>query len=205
LRFCSDPQRVAELIGPQQAQAYMLWRQAVLEMGDVRPKFSSKPDSQLKLDAAQEWRALLQMYEFTRKDPLAMAVSVEVLRKMVTLRGLDPTLITGEMPESKPEPTVGFAFKGDDLNPLMPQFALTIDVLRQCGFDVNPQAIADAQAGAQNQMAAQVLMTQMEASNAEAGPGQKKPAQHGGTAEKQAPLSKHSVEQTGNRPGPSVQ
>jgi hypothetical protein len=204
LRFCSDPLRVAEMIGPQDTAAYLQWRDVILQLGDPRPKFTAKPDSQIKLDAAMEFRLMLQLYEFAAKDP--MVNRAPILQRMMELRGLDPgQVLAPEPPEKKPEPSVGFSFKGEDLNPLMPQYPHTIEVLQQVGFDVSPAAVADAQAGAKNQAEMQLLMAEQEAANAEAGPGQKKPAAHGGLAAKASPLSKHAAEQTGQRPGPSVQ
>jgi hypothetical protein len=151
-----------------------------------------------------EFRLMLQLYEFAAKDP--MVNRAPILQRMMELRGLDPgQVLAPEPPEKKPEPSVGFSFKGEDLNPLMPQYPHTIEVLQQVGFDVSPAAVADAQAGAKNQAEMQLLMAEQEAANAEAGPGQKKPAAHGGLAAKASPLSKHAAEQTGQRPGPSVQ
>jgi len=204
LRFCSDPMRVAELIGPQDAQAYLQWRDIMLQMGDVRPKFTAKPDSQIKLDAAQEFRLMTQLYEFAAKDP--MVNRAPILTRMFELRGLDPAqCIAGEPPEKKPEPSLGFAYKGDDLNPLMPQFPIVLDILAQLGIQINPQSVLDAQAGAQNQLLAQTLMAEMQPTPGSAGGATKTPAAHGGLAEKASPLSKHAAAQTGKMPGPSVQ
>lgn len=200
LRFCSDPRLVAEMIGPEAAQTYLKWRSMVLEAGDVRPKFTARPDSQLKLDAAVEFKRWLNAYEFTAKDPLVNRA--EILRQIYTLLGQDPArFIAQEQPESKPEPSVGFSFKGEDLNPLMPQYPHTLEILAQVGFEMSQQSIQEAQGGAQNQ----VLMQELAAVQAEAKTATKKPAPHGGLAEKASPLSKHSVEQTGKRSGPSVQ
>ena len=200
LRFCSDPQRVAELIGPESAMAYLQWRALVLEQGDVRPKFTAKPDSQIKLDAAKERKFWLDAYNFMAKDPLMNRAAL--LRKVITLCGEDPSqYIAQEPPESKPEPSLGYSFKGEDLNPMAAQFPIVLEVLAQCGVEISPQTIQEAQDGALNQL----LMQQMMPTDASAKPGQKKPAEHGGVADKMGPLSKHSAEQTGNRAGPSVE
>jgi hypothetical protein len=200
LRFYTDPVRVAELIGPEQSMAYMQWREAILQMGDPRPKFTAKPDSQVKLDAAAELKKWLNIYEFARKDPLSNGVAM--LDKIYTLVGEDPRkFVAQEQPESKPEPSLGYSFKGEDLNPLMPQFPIVLEVLAQCGVQINPQTIQEAQDGALNA----VLMQQAVPTDTGEKSATKKPAEHGGLADKVPPLSKHSVEQTGERSGPRVQ
>jgi len=204
LRFCSDPLRVAEMIGPADAQAYLQWRDIMLEMGDVRPKFTAKPDSQIKLDAAMEFRLMTQLYEFAAKDP--MVNRGPILTRMFELRGLDPAqCIAPAPPEQKPEPSLGFSYKGEDFNPLMPQFPIVVEVLAQCGVQISPQAVAEAQAGAQNQMQAQLLLAEMQPTASGDKPASKSAAPHGGLAEKASPLSKHAAEQTGKLSGPSIQ
>lgn len=201
LRFCSDQTLVAELIGPEATQAYLAWRAQVLEMGDLRPKFTAKPDSQIKLDAAAEFKLVLQAYNFIAKDPLAGTARVVILRKIFELRGWDPALIADQPPDNKPEMSFGFSFKGDDLNPLNAQQPIVMSVLAQGGITIEPQTLAEAQDGAKNQ----IMLEQLVASQASAQAGKKTPQQHGGLADKMGPLSKQDSEQTGNRPGPSVQ
>jgi len=202
LRFCTDPQRVAEWIGPAQAQAYLTWRQTMVAQGDVRPKFTAKADSQIKLDAAAERKTWLQFYNFAAKDPLMNRGAL--LTKIVQLYGEDPAAYVAQAPpEQTPEPSLGYSFKGEDLNPLSPQFPIVLQILAQCGVAIDAQTIQEAKDGAQNQ----VLMEQLAAVNATAKAAAKKPAGHGGLADKQGPLSKQDSEQTGNRPGagPQVQ
>jgi hypothetical protein len=204
LRFCSDPMRVAELIGVQDAQLYLQWRAEVLEAGDPRPKFTAKPDSQIKLDAAAALKQWLNIYNFAAKDPLVNRG--EILRRIFELSGQDAAkFIAPEPPESKPEPNLGFAFKGEDFNPLLPQFPISVEILAQCGIQISEQAILEAQSGAVNQVQKELLMGEMQPTPSSGKPAAKKPAQHGGLADKQGPLSKQDSEQTGNRPGPSVQ
>ena len=199
LRFCTDPARVAEFIGPQQAQAYLQWREFIMQSGDVRPKFTAKADSQIKLDAAAERRSWMTLYNFCAKDPLINRQAL--LAKILQLHGEDPSqYVAQEQPESKPEPSLGWSFKGEDLNPLMPQFPIVIDALAQMGIQISPQAMQEAQDGALNQM----LMQQAMPTPTSGKDAAKKPAAHGGLADKMGPLSKQDSEQTGARPGPSV-
>lgn len=204
LRFCTDPQRVAELIGPEAAMAYLKWRNTIVEMGDSRPKFTAKADSQIKLDAAVERKSWLNLYNFAAKDPLVNRAAI--LRKMFTLFGEDPMqFVANEQPEQKPDPSLGYSFKGEDLNPLMPQFPIVLEVLAQCGVEISPQTIQEAQDGAQNQIATQLLMAEMQPTTASGKPAAAKPAPHGGLPDKMGPLSKQSSEESGTRSGPKVQ
>lgn len=204
LRFCTDPQRVAEFIGPAQAQAYLQWRDFVLQSGDARPKFTAKADSQIKLDAAIERKSWMNLYNFAAKDPLVNRGAL--LQKIFTLYGEDAAqYVAQEQPESKPEPSLGYSFKGDDLNPLMPQFPIVLEVLAQCGVEISQQTILEAQDGAQNQLATQLAMAELQPTTASGKPATKKPAPHGGLADKTGPLSKQDSEQTGARPGPVIQ
>lgn len=200
LRFCSDPARVTELIGPQSAQTYLQWREAILQAGDPRPKFTAKPDSHLKLDAAAERKWRLDVYNFMAKDPLFNRGAW--IRKIVALTGEDPAeYIAEQQPESKPEPSLGWSFKGEDLNPLMPQFPIVLEALAQMGIQISPQSLKEAQDGALNASMMQQAMPTPAGEKA----ATKKPAPHGGLAEKAGQLSKQDSEMTGARPGPSVQ
>lgn len=200
LRYCTDPLRVAELIGPGAAQAYLQWRATVLEQGDLRPKFTAKADSQIKLDAAQERKTWLTLYNFAAKDPQVNRVAI--LKKLFALYGEDPqAYVTDQPPDSKPEPSLGYSFKGEDLNPLAPQFPIILEVLAQCGVQISKEAIAEAQQGALTQTLTGILQPTAAGSK----PASKKPAEHGGLTDKMGPLSKQDSEQTGQRPGPAVQ
>jgi hypothetical protein len=203
LRFCSDPQRVSEYIGPQQAEVYLQWRAAILEAGDLRPKFTAKPDSQLKLDAAQERRTWLNIYNFAAKDPQVNRAAI--LRKLFTLLGEDPTgFVTDQMPEQKPEPSLGWSFKGEDVNPMSAQYPIVLEILAQAGIQISPEALQEAQAGAQTAMLAQMAGGLMSPTGASPKAATSRPAAHGGLPEKMGPLSKEQSSQTGERSGPSV-
>lgn len=200
LRFCSDPNQVAELIGPEAAMAYLQWRAQILSGGDPRPKFTAKPNSQLRLDAGQEIKRWMNLYNFMAKDPLMNRAAIA--RKIIDLFGEDPLkFVADEMPEQKPEPSLGFAYKGEDFNPLMPQFPIVVEVLAQCGIQISPQAIQEAQAGAMNATLLQMAVpTESGAKGAT-----KKPAGHGGLADKTPTLSKQDSEASGERSGPKIQ
>jgi hypothetical protein len=200
LRFCTDPNQVAELVGPEAALAYLQWRDQILQAGDPRPKFTARPNSQIRIDAARELADWLKIYEYFRKDPLMNGAAIG--RKVFELKGEDPLKFVAEsMPEEKPEPSLGYSFKGEDLNPLMPQFPIVLEVLAQSGVQISPASIQEAQAGAMN---ATLLQMAVPTETSEKGATKKTP-QHGGLADKASPLSKHGAEASGDRPGPKVQ
>lgn len=204
LRFLTDPKRVTELVGPNLSQVWLQTREALLQAGDHRPMFTARPDSQIKLDAAAQIRTALNVYNFAAKDPIFNRGAW--LKKIIMLTGEDPAqYVADEQPESKPEASVGYSFKGEDLNPLSPQFPIVVKVLAEAGFEIDEQTLKEAQDGAQNTMAAQMLQAQLQPTQASAKGATKKPAAHGGLADKEGPLSKQDSEQTGARPGPSVQ
>ena len=203
LRFCTDPKRVAELIGPEAGQAYLQWRQQILQLGDPRPKFTARPNSQLHLDAAQELQKWIKIYEFMAKSPTVNRTAIE--KKIFELSGEDPlAFVAQQPPEHKPEPSLGWSFKGEDVNPNSPQQPIILELLAQLGIQISPKAIQEAQAGAQNQILSQHLLAAAQPTSASAKPAQPQMEPHGGLVERQAPLSKHAAEETGQRPGPRV-
>lgn len=198
IRYLTDPQRVADLIGPEQAQAWLTWVGDLKKMGDARPIFTAKPDSQIKLDAAAERKSAIALYQMVRKDPLVNGG--ELLNALFVKYGLDPhKLVSQAPPEHKPEPSVGFSFKGDDLNPLMPQQPIVMSILAQVGIQVDPQAVQLANDAGMNQH-----MMNLVQPTSTAFPAHGRPQEHGGAAPQVSPLSKHQADITGQRAGPKA-
>jgi len=94
------------------------------------------------------------------------------------------------------------SFKGEDFNPLNPQFDLVVKMAQQGGWQITPEDIQNAKANAQ-QMQSNALIAQ--AMNGPATPGQPQPStKHGGPAPQQMPISKRVEDETGginNAPG----
>ena len=185
------PQLSVPYLGEEGAAAWAQWdKQAV----DGRLGFSAKPDSQIRLDAAHERKFALDLYQFTAKDPNVRRV--ELLRHLFEKAGLDPTtLVVDELPEQKPDPNIGFTFKGDDL--IGPQAPIVLEILAQGGIQVS-QPARDEAAG---QLFKQMALGVRDASG-KAVPATSRPQEHGGPADKVRPLSQQSADRTGNRPGP---
>lgn len=189
------PQMAAQYIGPEQAQAWAQLQQLVKNGTDGRLVFKARPDSQIRLDAAAERKFALDLYQFCRKDPLAPGG--QLLRNLFEKAGLDGSMIPDQMPEKKPDPTLAFAFKGEDLG--APWADQVREILAQAGIELSPEAVRQ---GA-SQMFKQIALGVRDASG-KAVTAQKSPAEHGGTAEKVRPLSQQSADQSGQRSGPKA-
>ena len=184
------PQMATAYIGQEMAQAWGQWDKT---MTDGRMAFSARPDSQIRLDAAAERKFALDVYNFTAQDPNVNRVPL--LQNLHTKAGLDPTkTVVEQLPEKKPNPTIGFAFKGEDF--VGPQAPVVMELCEQLGLTISPQS----KQAASQEVAVQILAGLRD------GNGQviAQPAEHGGPAEKTRPLSKHQGELAGERSGPKA-
>lgn len=184
------PQMAAAYIGDEMAQAWGQWDK---ETTDGRFAFSARPDSQIRLDAAAERKFALDVYNFTSNDPNVNRVPL--IQNLHIKAGLDPTkTVVEQLPEKKPEPNVGFAFKGDDF--VGPQAPIVLEICQQLGIAISPEATQAA-----SQDVAMQMLTGLRDGNGKVIP---QPAEHGGPAQKARPLSKQQGEQSGERPGPKT-
>lgn len=186
----------AKIIGPQAAQEWDGWRKAV----PASLAFSALADSSLRNDLAWERKRWRDEYSFFANDPLMNRQ--ELLKHLLPRLGYPARVLAQAPPEKGPEPTKpGLSLKGDDLNPLMPQFPILVEVLGQCGIKISPQAIAAAQQAAMNQ----VLLQQVTAA-AQPTDGTGKPqTDHPGAVTPTASLNKHSADLTGGMQGSGAQ
>jgi hypothetical protein len=184
-------QMAAAIVGPQAAQAWDPWRKQV----PSSLAFTAHPDSTLRMDLSSDRQRKMQEYTFFANDPF---INRQVLLKhLVTNLGYPQTVVNPQPPPKGPEPTKPtFSFKGDDLNPLAPQFAIVIEILKQSGVTIDPAAIQQAQAGAQNALLAGHVVNQAQPGM----PGQPQTA-HGGKLPAMEGLSKHAAELTGGMQG----
>jgi hypothetical protein len=135
-------------------------------------------------------------YTLFANDPFINRV--ELLKQLMPRLHYGPKVINPEPPKKTPEPTKpGLSLKGDDLNPLMPQFPILMEVLAQCGITISPQAIQQAQDAAHNQLLMGMAMPATASGSA------KPPAEtaHGGKVAQMESLSRHQNEETGGMQG----
>ncbi len=181
----------AAIVGQERAQAWDQWRKKV----PASLAFTALPDSALRNDVAWERERRMKEYSFFANDPFINRQ--QLIKELMPRLGYSPKVLAGQQPEKGPEPTKpGLSLRGEDLNPLMPQFPILIEVLGQCGIKISPEAIAKAQAAAQTQM----LMGQV-AAQADPQGGTGPETAHGGAVPPQESLSKHQADQTGGMQG----
>jgi hypothetical protein len=174
---------VIKVLGQQGAALYAEW-------GKLPGKYAYKiqPDSGQYIDA-KEYRAFwLQLYELTRKDPLANGA--EVLRGLYRASSLDAgKMVPADATKEKPDqPKVSISFQAENalMNPAEMQLLLTM--LQQAGYEIPPEM-------AQQLLAVSTLRQQVVAMQETA------PQEHPGMADKTERLNKHQSQKTGGTQG----
>ena len=180
------------IVGQAAAQQWESWRKMV----PATLAFTALPDSALRTDLAVERKRAMDEYTYFANDPYINRA--ELLKALLPRLNYSQKMLNPQPPEKGPEPTKpGLSLKGEDLNPLAPQFPILVEVLAQCGIKISPQAIQQAQAAAMNQL----MMGQMTA-DATATDGKGQPdTEHGGKVAQMESLSKHANEETGGLQG----
>jgi hypothetical protein len=149
LRFLPVEQ-AAQIVGPQDAQAWDGWRKQV----PSALAFTAMPNSTLRQDTAAEMDRRMKNYTYWAQDPYVNRA--QMAKETLAFVGYSAKVYQPQPPPKGPEPTKpGFSFKGDDLNPLNPQFPIVMAILQQSGITIPPEVIQEAQAGAQNAVLAQ--------------------------------------------------
>jgi hypothetical protein len=171
--FADDTQYVEVLGGD--APGLQAWDKTKIQGRFV---FTAKPDSAIRVDAAQERRSALDLYRVTANDPNVRRT--ELLKSIVQKYGFDPaTVVAEELPEKGPEPPkVTLSISGADLAPTMPQYQACLAILSANGIHIDPAAA-------------------MRAAAEQGG----KEAEHGGMQEMEAGLGMASTQRSGQLPG----
>ena len=156
------------------------------------------PDSSLRSDLAVERKRKMDEYSFLINAPGAN--KLQLTKEVMDFLQWSPECYNPQPPQPHPEPTrPTFAFKGDDLNPLAPQFPIVLQILQQSGVAISQDAIQQARGGAQNA----ILAHSIQQAAAPVGP-QGEP-QHGGKLPQLENLSKHAAALTGGMQGTGEQ
>jgi hypothetical protein len=176
--FADDPDYV-EIVGPDGLRRLQSWDKTTIQ---GRFAFSAKPDSSLRLDASFDKKQAMDEYQFFRKDP--MVNPAYLLQRTARRLQMDPAQFVAQpQPPKPPEPTLGFSFKGDDLNPMTPQYAAVYAILQV----TQPQVAQMLPPPLPPMLTQQMPMS----------PDQ----EHKGTAPEVSPLSKHKADASGALPG----
>lgn len=189
LRY-GDARLASSLLGPQKGHFWAQFKSHLA--GGYR--YEVQTDSGKYMDAEAQRRQWLQFYQMVRQDPLVNAG--KVVQKLLAFWGIDPVDgMAQPQPPQPPPPQVGVSFKGEDFNPLNPQFDLVVKMAQQGGWQITPEDIANAKANAQAQQRMAALMG---IATGPVTPGQPPAsAKHGGPAQQQMPLSKRQMDETG--------
>lgn len=180
----------AAILGQQKAAEWDSWRHTI----PAALAFTAMPNSTLRQDTSSELDRRMKHYTYWANDPYInrAALAQETLKYL----GYSPKVFQAQPPPKGPEPAKpGFSFKGDDLNPLNPQFPIVIAILQQSGVTIDPTVIAEAQAGAKNALLMQSV------AGAQAGGPTTPGTEHGGKIPALESLDKHQAEQTGAMQG----
>jgi hypothetical protein len=184
------PELAVPYIGQQQTQAWSQWDK---KFWDGRFIMEARPDSQIKLDAASERKFALDVYQFTRKDPLANGQAL--LRNVMEKSGLSPTETVGSPPPPRPtEPSVALSFKGEDL--MSPAAQQVREILAQVGVKISDEAIQTTA----TQLFQQIAMGLRDAAG-KAVTAHPIGQEHGGAQEQVRPMSQASADTSGQRAG----
>lgn len=193
VQIFADEEDYVRVVGPDGAKRLVAWNKDTIA---GRFAFTAKPDSHVRVDAAQRRQQMLQAYNQLRKDP---SCNPQYLITEVGLElGLDPQrLYVPPQPPKEEKPNVSWAIKIDDF--IGPGAAVAVELARQVGVVISPQALQMAQtAGA-------LMAVQQAAQQAQQAPGGNGgPVPHGGAAEQTSPINKHNEQITGGTPGMGV-
>lgn len=182
----------AKIVGEQPAAAWDSWRKVV----PASLAFTALPDSSQRTDLASDRKRWMDEYSFLINAPGIN--KLELTKALLPKLRYSPKVLETQPPQPAPEPTKPtFSFKGDDLNPLAPQFTIVMEILRQAGVTVSPEAVQQAQGAAHN-----ALLAQQATVATDTGQGAPPPSdQHGGKLPPLENLSKHAAALTGAMPG----
>lgn len=198
VQLFADDQQYVRVLGSDGQARLQQWDKTTVAGKYV---YKIKPNSSQRVDVTQDRGQFLQAYNLLAPSPFIN--QAELITQLVRKFDMDPTkLIT--QPQQKPTeiPKITFAFKGDDLVSVAPQFPIVVEILRQGGIAIDDQAIQEAQNVAIRQGAPAPVV----AGAVSHGPATPPPP--GGAPQPQAqassPVNKHQTERTGASTGPKV-
>ena len=116
--FATD-QELIEIVGEDGKNRFAQWDRQTIQ-GDFA--FAFRPDSSLRVDAAQNREMMLRFINLTTNNQNFN--QQETARLLCEAFGQDPTPLLKQPEPPRPEPPkASFSIKGEDLNPFSPQYA----------------------------------------------------------------------------------
>jgi hypothetical protein len=170
LQMFADDQQFAQVVGPNGMPTLLAWDKTAIA-GDF--SITLAPDSSQRVDAAADKKRAVDIFGLLGNDPLVN--QVELRKWLMRKLGMDPEKLV-KVPEPKPpqQPNVSVAIKGEDLNPMMPQYTNVSTLLSVSGIGMQP---------------------------AQGPPGPPLPNTNPGAPAPVSPIGKRTDEQTGQLPG----
>lgn len=157
--------------------------------------FKAKPDSHIRIDAAQDRDQKLRFYNLTANDPFINRM--ETSKMIAEAFGLDPVRLIKQPDPKGPDPATGsISLKPDDF--AGPAAPIAVEMAKAIGIVISPAAMQAAGAFAQMwaELQAQMAQAQQAANGLTAGD-----TEHGGAAQGIPPVDKHASEITGGLQG----
>lgn len=191
LRY-ADARIATKILGEVRGQLWAQHKHAL--MGCY--SYDLKIDSGKYMDIEDNRRQLLQMYSMVRKDP--MVNPRPMLKELALAFGYDPGEFVVEPQKPEKDFKASMSFKGEDFNPLNPNFAIVVAMARQAGWQIDEASVQLAQQQASAQGGGM-----MPASGVGPHPGQARP-EHPGIQQQAPTISQHVVDESGDRSGPKV-
>lgn len=184
LQMFADQTQLVAILGEDGAQRLAAWDKTQIQ---GRYAFSARPDSTVRIDAAEERAELLRAYNLMANDP---RVNREAFLNEIAARfRLDPKKFLQQPPAPAPEaPKISISFKGE----LLPA-GVQLQIFQQNGIQVSPNDVAEM-------TAKQMIELTTQAAQAKA-PASRGNGKHGGAARPMQPISQHDADLTGSRPG----
>jgi len=132
IQMFSDDEQEMKIVGPDGMPNWVNWKKT-----DIAGEFSIMlaPDSSQRVDAAADKKRAVDIFGMLGNDPLINPVE---LRKWLCRKlGMPEKMVVAPEPKPPEQPNVAVSFKGDDLNPFMPQYpnVMTILAARGIGLD----------------------------------------------------------------------
>lgn len=191
LQKFGDDARMLEILGPDGRTKIATWNKQQIQ---GRYAFTLAPDSSQRIDQTERANLGIRRFNLTANSPYVDQREnvMELFRDL----GKDPSrFVPPPQPPAPPppeKPKIQLSFKGDDLNPLMPQYLNVIKVLEATGVEglAPPQTAPALAAGSPLPTTPPPVPT---------------PAVPLSAAKRVPPVNKHDSDLTGDRSGPKVQ
>lgn len=159
--------------------------------------YNLRVDSGKYLDIEADRRQMLQFYNQVRQDPFVNPRLI--LKDLAEKFGYDPSEFIVEPQKPGKELKASVSFKGEDLNPSNPAFAINVAILRQGGWQIDEASIVEAQ-----KQASGVTQGMVPVSGVGPDPNAPPPPPHPGAAAMAPTINQHQADLSGDRPGPKV-